>query len=70
MWPVSFRTNLNTSVLPLITNNVVPSEGFKGWDFEYNRFTRIFEAQDNVLGFIVVFEDVYPSINSRNNSWS
>ena len=52
------------SMLPIILNNVLPSEGFKiiirspllVADCEENGVTHRFEARDDVLEFIVVFE--------------
>ena len=64
VWPVSFIPNLNMYIWTIVINNVVSSEGLKimilipviGVDWEDNGVTHIFEAQDDVLGFIEVFE--------------
>ena len=64
VWPVSFIPNLNMYIWTIVINNVVSSEGLKimilipviGVDWEDNGVTNIFEAQDDVLGFIAVFE--------------
>ena len=63
------------SVSPLVLNNFIPSEGFKiivwipvlGPDGEDNGVTHIFEAQDDVLEFIMVFEYRQPSIYIHKN---
>ena len=73
--PKYFRPNFNTSLCPLILNNVVPSKGFKimiqipviSKDCEKNRVTHRFEARYGMPEFIVVFKAAYPSTNSYKN---
>ena len=75
VFPVPLVTSHNTSVFPIILKNVVPSEGLKiiihspliDVDLEENEVTRRFEALDDVLGFIAVFDARYLNINSRKN---
>ena len=64
MFPVSFIPRQNTSVCPIVLNNVVPSEDSKIMiqspvivdDCKENRVTHISEAPNYVNEFIAVFE--------------
>ena len=75
MWPLSFQGNINMPVYPLLLGRVVHYEGFKimiwspvlSRDFVENGVSYIFKLQEDVLELIVIFEAIYPSINTCKN---